>query len=542
MTIRIRIRPNRLWTGSNDDEFFWEDIVPGIGTLVSSFAGHILAIILIAVVANHVKAYFDDGVDWTRYRSETLRLHLSEPLVYRATAPDKLPASGTTPRKSAKPARENRAGASPGISPQAPHRLELPVPAQVSKSTAVLLQPDFQPQMAPPPVLPPLAFWARQIAAPKPAPKQFVVPGRIEEHAAVPLLDAPPVLAIPNREERVSTINISQVTAPKPSPVAPPNSATIPIRVRSENEVRTASFETSTGQATNVLSLAAERLDIKDVQIPRGLQSIPKSGDGGGQSQGGSGASTAGNASTPGSKTKETAKAESGTTGTDGKSNSKADNRADNKADGKAAGNTGVGSASESAAGKNTAGSPKGSAPANSAAPVTEAKALPRPANPETTRIQHPANGNFDVVVMQSRSRDDLPDVGGLLTGSPVYTVYLPVGDHREWLLEYCVQGGDSKQTSPYQINIDDATPVNPPYPVSTTIPNKILGQAITRQIVLHGFLTAGGSLQNVKAVDANNPMAIQILSLLNEWQFRPALRNNKPVDIEIILVVPARS
>jgi len=299
-----------------------------------------------------------------------------------------------------------------------------------------------------------------------------------------------------------------------------------------------------------VLSLAAERLDIKDVQIPRGLQSIPKAADGGGQSQGGLGTSTAGsgsaagNASTTGTasngsaKGKETAKAESGTAGNDGKSAVKADSKGDNKAASKA----GSGPAAENAAGKNTAGSPKGSAPANNATPVTEAKALPRPANPETTRIQHPANGNFDVVVMQSRSRDDLPDVGGLLTGSPVYTVYLPVGDHREWLLEYCVQGGESKQSSPYQINIDDATPVNPPYPVSTTIPNKILGQAITRQIVLHGFLTAGGSLQNVKAMDANNPMAIQILSLLSEWQFRPALRNNKPIDIEIILVVPARS
>jgi len=538
VTIRIRIRPHRLWTGSNDDEFFWEDIVPGIGTLVSSFAGHILVILLIGIVANHVKAWLDDDVDWSRYRTETLRLHLSEPLIYRATAPDKLPVSSSTHQANSKPARGNRAGAAPSASPRTPQRLELPAPSQVSKNTAVLLQPDFQPQTMPAPVLPPLAFWARQVAAPKPAPKQFVVPGRIEEHAAVPLLDAPPVLAIPNREERVAAINISQVTAPKPSPIAPANSATIPIRVRSENEVRTASFETSIGQATNVLSLAAERLDIKDVQIPRGLQSIPKSADGGGQSQGGLGTSTAGsgsaagNASTAGTasngsaKGKETAKAESGTAGNDGKSASKA----------------GSGPAAENAAGKNTAGSPKGSAPAINATPVTEAKALPRPANPETTRIQHPSNGNFDVVVMQSRSRDDLPDVGGLLTGSPVYTVYLPVGDHREWLLEYCVQGGESKQASPYQINIDDATPVNPPYPVSTTIPNKILGQAITRQIVLHGFLTAGGSLQNVKAVDANNPMAIQILSLLSEWQFRPALRNNKPIDIEIILVVPARS
>jgi len=45
------------------------------------------------------------------------------------------------------------------------------------------------------------------------------------------------------------------------------------------------------------------------------------------------------------------------------------------------------------------------------------------------------------VVILQSVSRDDLPDVGGALSGNPVYTVYLKVGDEREWLLEYCIPG-----------------------------------------------------------------------------------------------------
>jgi hypothetical protein len=136
-----------------------------------------------------------------------------------------------------------------------------------------------------------------------------------------------------------------------------------------------------------------------------------------------------------------------------------------------------------------------------------------------------------------------LPEVpGAVLTGNPVYTVYLRVGDQKEWLLEYCVPASAAPQSSPYQINIDDAAPITPPYPVSTTIPNKILGQPITRHIVIRGILTAGGSLQNVKAVEANNPLSVQILALLSGWQFRPALRNNKPIEIEILLVVPARS
>ena len=72
--------------------------------------------------------------------------------------------------------------------------------------------------------------------------------------------------------------------------------------------------------------------------------------------------------------------------------------------------------------------------------------------------------------------------------------------------------------------------------------PNNILGQAITKHIVLQGFLTAGGKFQNMKTPGSTNPVAMQILALLDEWQFRPALRDKKPIDVEILLVIPARS
>ena len=34
----------------------------------------------------------------------------------------------------------------------------------------------------------------------------------------------------------------------------------------------------------------------------------------------------------------------------------------------------------------------------------------------------------------------------------------------------------------------------------------------------------------------------MEILALLNEWQFRPASRDKKAIDVEILLVIPARS
>ena len=119
-----------------------------------------------------------------------------------------------------------------------------------------------------------------------------------------------------------------------------------------------------------------------------------------------------------------------------------------------------------------------------------------------------------------------------MLTGNPVYTVYLRVGDQKEWLLEYCLPVNKAPQSSPYQINIDDAAPLSPPYPISTAIPNDILGQAITKHIVLKGFLTASGKFQNMKTPGISSPVAMQILALLDEWQFRPALRDKKPIDV----------
>jgi hypothetical protein len=143
---------------------------------------------------------------------------------------------------------------------------------------------------------------------------------------------------------------------------------------------------------------------------------------------------------------------------------------------------------------------------------------------------------------MRSASRDDLLDVGGLMTGNPVYTVYLQVGDQKEWLLEYCLPRAGSPQSGQYQINVDDGAPITPPYPISTTIPSSIMGQAITQHIVFHGILTASGSLQSMTVPGTNDPMAVQILALLSEWQFRPAFRNKTPINVEVLLVIPARS
>jgi hypothetical protein len=462
----------------------------------------------------------------------------------------------------------------------------------MAKDAPVILQPDFHPQLVPPPAnLPPLAFWARQnLDHPKPPPRKFVTPGRAEAPSAPPKLAAPPVIDVPNRELTASDINISLPASQAPAPRLPvPNSATMPVRLNDAHESQAATFDRLSGQAANVLALAKERQDVKDVEIPRGLQNIPKTQPGDRDTAGtaADGAATPAtrtvtpgpNANKPGSGAgspspkSNTAANTPGAPGQNQKSAQANPAHRSDQAGQSSQSTTAAAPAAPSparqdpnaaASGRNAVATTRATETAASSTPpartaassgssanadASPASAPPEGANaprrspprPDVTRIDHPSNGSFDVVVMQSAARDDLPDVGGILTGTPVYTVYLPVGDRREWLLEYCVPGGDVAQANPYQINIDDASPVTPPYPVSTSIPTSFLGQPIPKQIVLHGFLTAAGILRNVKAPDANNVLAGQILALLSEWQFRPALRNKKPIDIEILLVIPPR-
>jgi hypothetical protein len=302
-----------------------------------------------------------------------------------------------------------------------------------------------------------------------------------------------------------------QARAPKPAALPVPNSSTIPFRLRDATDEQAASFDYFPGQPTNVLVLSADRPDLQNVEIPRGLQNRAYAATDTTTSALGSGLH-----GLPGG------------TGTNGS--------------GRAPQGAGSAETNPSASLGRTNPSPTGTSLSANPAGGRRESSSERSVAGEVTRIQHPSNGNFEVVIMQSAVRDDLADLGSMLTGNPVYSVYLRVGDQKEWLLEYCVPARENVQANAYEVNIDDAGVITPPYPISTVIPNSILGQPIAKYIVLHGFLTETGYLRGVKAPDTSNRQILQFLALLGEWRFRPALRNKKPIVIEVLLVVPPRA
>jgi hypothetical protein len=141
---------------------------------------------------------------------------------------------------------------------------------------------------------------------------------------------------------------------------------------------------------------------------------------------------------------------------------------------------------------------------------------------------------------MQSASRD-MPLIANMLPGNPIYSVYLRVGDKKQWLLHYCVPAGEKIPDNPYHIQIDNGGSVTPPYPISTVIPKLILGQPFAKDIVVRALLTSQGTLQDVKTPEADSSLLSELLNALREWRFRPAQRNQNATDVEVLLVIPPR-
>ena len=79
-----------------------------------------------------------------------------------------------------------------------------------------------------------------------------------------------------------------------------------------------------------------------------------------------------------------------------------------------------------------------------------------------------------DVVIARPVTRDDPRIQGGKLGASPVYSVFLRVGDTREWILEYSAAAASDVHANPFQINPEDAGPITPLYPVTTLAPNSM--------------------------------------------------------------------
>jgi hypothetical protein len=427
---------------------------------------------------------------WARQERlmRTLRIRIPEDLYVaskgrRTPEPKKAPAQRPKPEptRAAKPSEPKvEAGA-----PARRRRFELPPVQHRTESSQSLIQPQHPPDLLPAKdlQLPEVFFWAPPMARRLP-PKPFVQPGHVVPPAQPRVLDAPPGLELPTMNAVTSPqvaalMSHSQLAAP---PAAQPLRTSYP----DQPSLRTGqAADPLPGDPTNLLAITSKPLPLREfIAVPPGNQigKTPDSGgktgtlEGTGEGQGGSG----------------------------GKS-------------------SGRGDASGSGSGEGE----------------SSPYAIARSAAVTATRIDHSASGVFDVVV-QSSELEGYAESAGVLSGKPIYSVFLRVGAPKDWLLQYCIPYGET-QTAEMNgpvVRLGKPSPLAAPFPKVTFRP--FFHHRVGTHLMLHGFISAEGKFQELKLIGAGDPRSTAIaIAILDRWEFRPAAQDGRPLRVEILLAIP---
>jgi len=151
-----------------------------------------------------------------------------------------------------------------------------------------------------------------------------------------------------------------------------------------------------------------------------------------------------------------------------------------------------------------------------------------------TSRITLPKNGQYEVVVVGDSLEDEYPAIFQLWAGRMAYTVYLPVGETRNWILQY------SLPRSAPPTAAEDNGRLQAPWPYEVVKPRLASGDFISDAIVVHGFVNVMGHFESLAVV---YPVRFQyagfVLHALQQWQFRPAAFSGQATAVEIVLVIP---
>ncbi len=432
--------------------------------------------------------------------------------------------------RSAAPGKRVTASRRPASAPR-------PAPVRTLLEGPVIIQPQPQPMAitAALRVAGVLSWTAKLPDPPKPDASRPIVPGRREESAAIET-PVPPRLDIPNREPRFSQLNIAAAPAPElPAlPVAPGGTTPVEIASETRSDTRSNALDSFNSDPANLLILGGNSAPRNEVfTVPPGTRM------GGGEPAPARSAVTR----EPAPRDEEANVRAEESKVRDGETGLRADATTPASASGIPARPAGErqaapahGNESRAAAGE-TNPHAAGILPPGVVAP---AAASPAPASPPPIRKTNPGDGKFDVVILQSSPGENFAGGAAVLAGRPVYSVYLNVGTPRAWVLQFClvptVRQPAAAETT--VIVLGKAERVEGPYPLSTVIPT-LEPASSSRHTLFHGYVGANGRFRDLRAVTMSDLRAQQILSYLHQWEFRPATRDDEPVDVEILLAIP---
>jgi hypothetical protein len=384
---------------------------------------------------------------------------------------------------------------SDAATPQRPAAVTAPTPAPQSQIT--LIQPQYPLNMPPPPmsaVVPSAMVWND----PKPtaAPRSAIVPGPVQRELPVVEMRAPTsdIRSSARIVDVPDSIRVNAATLPAAQLAPAPSKEKQPVGGPEAHPVA-------------LLSVSDARLTSDTIVVPPG-NVIPSAAPSDRSSMG----TRAGGGSSGAGKNPATAQP---------------DVQASTPA-----------TRSVAPSGSQTPGQTAGIDAARH--PVTAAS-VHSPATPpaastagrrETT---HSPNGRFDIVVIQSSPDESLP--AGLLSGKPVYTVYLHVGDSKQWVMHFCATNSSVVRRGGV-VQLPDPRPLSAPYPRVTVRPEEPV-DGPGPYVLVRGIVDESGSLQNLQVIGAIQSSRSSLLDALSRWKFQPARRAESPETIEMVLAIP---
>ena len=393
-------------------------------------------------------------------------------------------------RKFVAPGQKASTSPPPPLPPNAPQILVLPDPALAK----------LPPRMA----MPELAFAAQQ--PPKPTTRTFVPPAekRVSIQRTSTMVDVPSPSIDESRWRVRDTTWVPQAKMFLP----PPPRGGAPGR---DSDASKANVEIDVpGQSTSLLSVPDSSLPVGQVMMlpnAQALASAPGKG--------------------PGVKTSaELAENTDGVAGSKGRPGGMAD----------AGAGSGQGAAT---AGRGEGANGIGTGTGNGTASGTNTGRPTPAALPPAVKIVRAKTGRYDAVLSQTTSY--IPGTRGLIKSQPVYTVYLGVGDRKEWILQYAMPGDKG---APLQrggvVQLTNVAPIGAPYAFVIFRPMVKFRDLDAQYAFIHGRVDQAGRFQELEEAGPSVlDNASDIIAALKLWEFRPATRDGVPVALEILLCIP---
>ncbi|HJY86263.1 MAG TPA: energy transducer TonB [Candidatus Acidoferrales bacterium] len=135
--------------------------------------------------------------------------------------------------------------------------------------------------------------------------------------------------------------------------------------------------------------------------------------------------------------------------------------------------------------------------------------------------------------------------VYGALRGGKIYSTFLPMPG-KSWVLQYAFAEKPAPKSAPgaASVNVQLAEGLVGPEPEQRFDFDRVPvpDEKADKLIVLHGVIRADGSVGELKLYYGVQPEMDQAaLAAFSRWKFKPALRANQPVTVEILVGIPAR-